>query len=428
MIPAEIIKKKRNGQKLSESEIKFFIHDYMMGNVADYQMSAFLMATYFSGMDKKETLHLTNAMLHSGSVINFENKVSHYVDKHSTGGVGDKTSLIIAPIVAVCGLKVPMISGRGLGHTGGTLDKLESIPGFNVWFDLNSFKTLVNSVGACFIGQTKEICPADKKMYALRDVTATVESIPLICASIMSKKLAEGIDSLVLDVKTGSGAFMKTMEDSIRLARALIEVGKLSGKKMVAVISNMAQPLGYAVGNSLEVEECLDVLSGSGPEDLKNLSIELAAQMLLIGKKTKNIRAAKKLALNKITDGTAMNKFLEIIKYQGGDIARLPKARSQMDFRSSKSGYIQKLDAEKVGIASLTLGAGRLRTEDKIDPSCGILLHKKVGDSVVRGEVLATVYYNNDLKLKSSLELLNLAYVIGSKKVSRPKLVFKVLK
>lgn len=428
LIPAELIKKKRDGHELSESEINQFIENYMSGKIADYQMSAFLMAIFFKGMTKKETWYLTSAMLHSGAVVNFEDKNFLYVDKHSTGGVGDKTSLIIAPIVAACGIKVPMISGRGLGHTGGTLDKLESIPGFNVWFDLTSFKELVASQGTCFIGQTKEICPSDKRMYALRDVTGTVECMPLICASIMSKKLAEGIDSLVLDVKTGSGAFMKTLSDSIKLAKALIEVGKTGKKKIVALISNMSQPLGFAVGNSLEVEECLEVLSGSGPNDLRELSIELAAHMILLGKKAPNIQKARLLAMEKIKSGQAMQKFLEVIKVQGGDIARLPKARFQMDYKSQKTGIVQNLDAEKVGVASLVLGAGRTRTEDKIDPSCGILLHKKVADHVVKGEPLATIYYNNDLKLKESLQLLDAAYTVGSKKVSRPRLIFKVLK
>ncbi len=427
MIPAELIKKKRGGMELSETEIKTFVNGYVLGSVADYQMSAFLMAVYFRGMTKKETWSLTQAMLHSGTVVNFGDSTLR-VDKHSTGGVGDKTSLIIAPIVAAAGIQVPMISGRGLGHTGGTLDKLESIPGFDVWLDLVKFQTQVKKLGACFIGQTKEICPADKKMYALRDVTGTVECIPLICASIMSKKLAEGIDGLVLDVKTGAGAFMKSKAAAQNLAKNLIEVGELGGKKVVALVTDMSQPLGNAIGNSLEVEECLETLSGRGPADLRELSIELSAHMILLGKKAKNILAARTLAKELLDTGAALTRFKEIVRAQNGNLDNLPKAKFVYEVLASRKGFVRAVQAEQIGIASLLLGAGRMRADDKIDHSAGIVVHKKVSDKVEKGEVIATLYYNTGDSLEKASQLVKEAVLISLQKVKRPRLIIKVMK
>jgi pyrimidine-nucleoside phosphorylase len=330
MIPAELIKKKRAGKELSSNEISSFIQGYLKGEVADYQMSALLMAIYFQGLTKIECWNLTQAMLHSGSVVKFGDesnlKRPRRVDKHSTGGVGDKTSLVIAPISACAGIQVPMISGRGLGHTGGTLDKLESIPGFNVNLSEREFTKQVKDLGVCFIGQTQDICPADKKMYALRDVTGTVESIPLICSSIMSKKLAEGIDGLVMDIKAGSGAFMKSRSDAMRLARAINEVGKLGGKKVSTLITNMSQPLGFAVGNMLEVQECLEILSGKGADDLRELCLHLAGQMIYLGGKAKSATKGYSSAQEILDSGAALALFKKVVSAQGGKLERLSPA------------------------------------------------------------------------------------------------------
>ncbi|MDZ4677219.1 MAG: thymidine phosphorylase [Oligoflexia bacterium] len=429
MIPAEIIKLKRNGFELSEKVIQEFIKGYVEDSIADYQMSALLMAIYFQGMTKKETFALTSAMLHTGLVIDLSDISGMKIDKHSTGGVGDKTSIVIGPIVAAAGVKVPMISGRGLGHTGGTLDKLESIPGFNTQLSLSEFKKLVNEHGVCFIGQTKEICPADKKMYSLRDVTGTVECIPLICASIMSKKLAEGIDGLVLDVKVGQGAFMKNKNEAQKLAQGLIEIAKLGGKSVTALLTDMNQPLGYAVGNALEVKECLEVLDNKGPDDLRELCLELSAHMILLGKKAKNISQAKKIAEELLVSGRAKKVFVDIVKAQGGRFT-LPTADKTQTLNSLKNGVVKKLDAGKVGLASLTLGAGRKRSEDTIDMAAGIILHKKIGDKVKKGEPLATLHYSNKLpttSLNESLNYLKDAYEFSLQKSSPPRLIIKVM-
>ncbi len=433
MLPAEIIKKKRSGLPLTENEIKSFVDGYVHGTVADYQMSAFLMAVFFKGMNQNETWNLTNVMLHSGDIVDFGDsgnsktpKISR-IDKHSTGGVGDKTSLIIAPIVACAGVQVPMISGRGLGHTGGTLDKLESIPGFDVNLSIAEFKKQVQEVGACFIGQTKDICPADKKMYALRDVTGTVECVPLICSSIMSKKLAEGIDGLVLDIKTGSGAFMKKTKDAINLAKVLKQVGTQGGKKISALITDMSQPLGLAVGNSLEVQECIDILMGKGPADLRELSLELAAQMILLGGKCKTFASAKKLSQEILDSGSALKRFEEIVLAQKGKLSNLPKATKTYEVLSQKKGFVFSVNAEKIGLASLCLGAGRAKADDKIDPSAGIMIHKKIGDQVEKRDRLATLYFNEDKNLEESIGLVKSSYLIRLHKTKRPRLIIKKL-
>ena len=424
MIPAEIIKQKRRGETLSDKLIDEFVGAYLSGDVADYQMSAFLMAVFFKGLTTKETWALTKAMLHSGEVVNLDEIPGAKIDKHSTGGVGDKTSLIAGPMVAAAGILVPMISGRGLGHTGGTLDKLESIPGFSTQLSLIQFKAQIAKLGICFIGQTESICPADKKMYALRDVTGTVESIPLICASIMSKKLAEGIDGLVLDVKTGTGAFMKSEKEAVQLAKALRAIGKAGSKKVTALITDMNQPLGNAVGNSLEVQECLEVLNSRGPEDLRSLCIELSAHMILLGKKAKNLKEAKLISRETLTSGRALTLFERVVEAQGGKLA-LPVASQKVEVTALKSGFVHGLNAEKIGLASLSLGAGRLKSADSIDPSAGIIINKKIGDQVKKGETIAILHFNNHDPNEAE-QLIGAAYEIRLQKVPLPRLIKKV--
>ena len=424
----DIIRKKRDGHELTREEIEFFIAAYTDGSMPDYQASAWLMAVLLKGMSRIELAALTGAMLNSGSVLDLSMLPGKKVDKHSTGGVGDKSSLVIAPVVAAGGLLVPMISGRGLGHTGGTLDKLESIPGFNVNLTLDQFIAALKTTGCGLIGQTKEIAPADKKLYALRDVTGTVESPYLICASIMSKKLAEGIDALVLDVKTGSGAFMKREEDAAYLAQLMVETGTLMGKRVVALLTDMDQPLGYAVGNALEVIECIDVLRGGGPADLRELSIEFCGWMFYLGERTARVAAGKELAAELIANGKALAKFREIVRQQGGDESvfddpgRLPQAKFKQAVPSTWAGYVAQIECEQVGIASVMLGGGREKKEDSIDPAVGIVLHKKVGDAVAEGEPLATVYYNSPQKLDAVCAMLRSAYRVtnAARYVPRP--------
>src|SRR3984893_3000740 len=380
MRAVDIIARKRDGHELTREEINFIIRGYTGGEVADYQMAALLMAIYLRGMTTEEPLALTEAMLHSGEIVDFSDLGRPRVDKHSTGGVGDKTSLVIAPVVAAAGVLVPMISGRGLGHSGGTLDKLESIPGFNVNLKLDEFRRVLETCRCALIGQTPEIAPADKKLYALRDVTATVESPYLICASIMSKKMAEGIDALVLDVKTGVGAFMKKQADAEYLAELMVETGTRMGKKVVALITDMEQPLGRKVGNALEVEECIEVLAGGGPEDLRELCLELSAWMLTVGGKSAKVSAGREIAAEMIANGRARDKFREIIRLQGGDPkviddpSRLPKAKHTAHAISIKTGYVTAIRGEQVGIASMLLGGGREKKEDSVDPAVGIVL------------------------------------------------------
>ncbi len=414
----DLIRRKRDSGELTRQEIEFLIAGYTGGEIPDYQMAAWLMAVVLKGMTRAELATLTEAMLHSGQTLDFSDLPVKKVDKHSTGGVGDKTSLVIAPVVAAGGLLVPMISGRGLGHSGGTLDKLESIPGFNVHLSLAEFRRVLASCGCALIGQTAEIAPADKKIYALRDVTGTVESPYLICASIMSKKLAEGIDALVLDVKTGSGAFMKKEQDAVFLAELMVETGWRMGKKVVALITDMDQPLGRKAGNALEVEESLEVLHDGGPEDLRQLCLELAAWMFFLGGRSSSVAAGQELAAEMIATGRARDKFREIIRLQGGDAAvvdapeRLPRARRTMDVRSPASGYIAGTQCEQLGVACVVLGGGRERKEDAIDPAVGLVFHKKVGDPVKQGERLCTIHYNSEARLEEARRLVEQSYRI----------------
>jgi pyrimidine-nucleoside phosphorylase len=429
----DLIRKKRDGAELSREEIEFLIAGVTRGHIPDYQIAAWLMAVVWRGMSSAELAALTEAMLHSGEVLDWPDLPAAKVDKHSTGGVGDKTSLVIAPVVAAAGLYVPMISGRGLGHTGGTLDKLESIPGFNVNLGLAEFRRVLQSAHCGLIGQTPEIAPADKKLYALRDVTATVESPYLICASIMSKKMAEGIDALVLDVKTGDGAFMKKQSDAEYLAGLMVETGTRMGKKIVALITDMEQPLGRKVGNSLEVEECIEILHGGGPEDLRELCDELAAWMFFLGKRTKTVGEGRKLAAEMITSGRARDTFREIIGLQGGDEkvvddpSRLPRAKHTAQITARQSGYVTAIHGEQVGIASMMLGGGREKKEDPIDPGVGITLEKKIGDKVEAGANLCTVHYNLDSRLPRAMELLTRSFEIGEKPLPVSPLVRKII-
>src|SRR6185369_8487917 len=419
MLVTDLIRRKRDGAELQRNEIEFLVNGYTRDEIPDYQMSAWLMAVLLRGMTRAELAALTETMLHSGQVLDFSELPAAKTDKHSTGGVGDKTSLIIAPIVAAAGLYVPMISGSGLGHTGGTLDKLESIPGFNVNLSLPEFRRVLSESHCGLIGQTAQIAPADKKLYALRDVTGTVESPYLICASIMSKKLAEGIDALVLDVKTGSGAFMKKKEDAIFLAELMVETGKRMGKKMVALITDMDQPLGNMVGNAMEIAECIEILNGGGAEDLRELSLQLSAWMFYIGERTKSVAEGYKLAEQAIASGKAKEKFREIIRLQGGDMKvmddpkRLPQAKHTVEFTGTQNGFISSMDCERIGTACVVLGGGREKKEDSVDPAVGLELHKKVGDEVSAGEPLCTVRYNSDKRLEEAMGMLRAGYHIA---------------
>ncbi len=419
MLATEVIKKKRQGQELHSEEIQFFINGYTKGEIPDYQMSSLLMAIFLNGMSEKETIELTQTMLDSGDRVAFSSLFA--VDKHSTGGVGDKTSLILAPLVAACGVPVPMMSGRGLGHTGGTLDKLESIPGFNVFLDLKSFKQQTEKHSLCFIGQTKNICPADKKIYALRDVTATVESLPLICASIMSKKIAEGIKGLVLDVKFGSGAFMKTLDDAKALAKGLISIGRGHNIKTQALLTNMNQPLGRFVGNSLEVGECLAILKNENFfgndvaqfDDTKELSIELASHMVALAK-NQSLEASRDEVTSALKSGEAFSKFEEVCKIQGGDLTQIPYPDQKTSLVVNKNGFFESVDSEKVGLAGIELGAGRRKVTDIIDPSNGIEIHKKIGEPISKGDVLFTIHHNKDSKgVDAARKVLQSSYIIG---------------
>ena len=434
MRAVDLIRKKRDSGEHSREEVDFLVSGYTRGDIPDYQMAAWLMATWLRGLSLAETAALTEAMLHSGEVLDLSALPGKKVDKHSTGGVGDKTSMILAPIVAAGGLTVPMISGRGLGHTGGTLDKLESIPGFNVNLSLDQFRRVLRECGMGLIGQTAEIAPADKKIYALRDATSTVESIGLICASIMSKKLAEGIDALVLDVKTGSGAFMKREEDAIRLAEIMVDTGKRMGKKVVALITDMDQPLGRAAGHSSEIIECIEVLNGQGPADLRDLSIELSAWMFYLGERTKSLDEGRHLAQALIANGQAREKFKQGIKLQGGDERvieeplRLPKARSRVDVVSQIDGYITGTNCEHFGTALAMLGGGREKKEDAIDPGVSLEFHKRIGDAVKKGETLATIHYNAEAKLAEAKSMIAESYFIAPEPPrNKPQLIRRII-
>ena len=436
MLASEIIKKKRNNFQLLEEEISFFILGYTKGEIPDYQMSALLMAIFLNGMNNEETLHLTKTMLNSGIVVNTEKLSGFKVDKHSTGGVGDKTSLILGPIVAGCGIYVPMISGRGLGHTGGTLDKLESIPGFNTQQSLEKFIEITKKIGTCFIGQTKEICPADKKIYALRDVTATVESLPLICASIMSKKIAEGIDGLVLDVKYGSGAFMKTSENAEELAKKLMAIGHGYGKKVVALITSMNQPLGRFSGNAWEVYECLEIMKGHKHlsadghdlyEDTRELSLQLSAQMIHLSGKTKTVSEAYAMAKDCLDSGRALKIFEQMCLEQNGDFSKLKLSQNQFQYIVDEDGFVSSFDVEKIGLAGILLKAGRIKTDDQLDLLSGIEFHKKIGDPVKKDEVLFTLHCDQKDLFKNAADLLKLSFTVSATKPQPHQLIKKTI-
>lgn len=433
MRAVDLIRKKRDNHPLDDAEIRFLVAGLADGTVPDYQWSALLMAIVWRGMDSRETATLTDAMTRSGEVVDLSAIPGPKVDKHSTGGVGDKTSLILAPIAAAAGISVPMVSGRGLGHTGGTLDKLEAIPGFRVDLDLKRYKEVLGACGLVLIGQTAEIAPADKVLYALRDATATVESIPLISASIMSKKLAEGIDGLVLDVKTGNGAFMEAYEDSLKLAEAMVAIGRGLGKKMRALITRMDQPLGLAVGNAVEVRECVECLRGAGPADLMELSLELAAEMVVMGERAATIEEARATCRRTIDDGSALDRFRRVVEAQGGepraidDLDRLPAARHAATVEAPRAGHVRALAARGVGHATMLLGAGRIRMDSAIDPAAGVLLHRKVGDRVSEGEPLAVLLSNDPDALLEAQRLIRDAYTIGDGPVTVPDLIVERL-
>ncbi len=433
MRAVDLIRKKRDAGEHSPEEIKFLIDGYTRGDIPDYQMAAWIMAVWIRGMSPAESATLTEAMLYSGEIVNFSDLPAKKVDKHSTGGIGDKTSLILAPIVAAGGLYVPMISGRGLGNTGGTLDKLESIPGFNVNLSLADFRRVLRECGMALIGQTKEIAPADKKIYALRDVTATVESFALICGSIMSKKLAEGIDALVLDVKTGSGAFMRKEEDAIQLAQLMVETGRRMGKKTVALITDMNQPLGRFAGHSVEVIECLEVLAGRGAADLRDLSLELSAWMFFLGERTPSLDAGRRLAAEMIASGKARETFRKCIELQGGDprvvddSSRLPSAKLRAEIKATASGYVSTTQCGQFGLALALLGGGREKKEDSIHHGVGLEFHKRIGDSVSPGDTLVTVSYDDEKRFAGARPLLEAAFEISAQPPQIPKLVKRLV-
>ena len=430
----DVIRTKRDGGKLSPEQIAFALDGYTRGAIPDYQMSALLMAIVLRGLDAKELAAWTRGMLESGEVLDLSAIPGTKVDKHSTGGVGDKISLPLAPLVAAAGVKVPMVSGRGLGHTGGTLDKLQSIKGFRVDLSTADYRRLVAEVGCCLIGQTAEIAPADKKLYALRDVTATVESVPLIASSIMSKKLAEGIDALVLDVKVGSGAFMKTKADATVLAKTMVGIGKSMKKRVVALLTDMDQPLGVAIGNALEVRESIEVLRGGGPADVVELTVELGAHMLVLGNVAKNVEIGRKMIRERIADGSGLAKFREIVVAQGGDPAmvddpsKLPTAPNTAELVAPKSGTIMTIHAERVGIAALVLGAGREKVDDVIDPAVGIEMLARRGAKVKRGEPIARLHYGSDERLDLCIKLCSSAFGIGPGSVRAKPLVLGVIR
>ena len=428
-----MIRKKRDGVELSREEIEGLVNAYTGGDIPDYQVSAWLMAVVLKGMTRPETAALTDAMLHSGDVLDLSSLPGKKVDKHSTGGVGDKTSLVLAPLAAAAGVAVPMISGRGLGHTGGTLDKLEAIPRFSVNLSVAEFRRVLELCGCAMIGQTAEIAPADRKLYALRDVTGTVESPYLICASIMSKKLAEGIDALVLDVKTGSGAFMKTEKDAGFLAELMVETGERMGKQVVALITDMDQPLGNMIGNALEVIEVVEVLRGAGPDDLRELCLELAGWMLHLGGVAKTVAEGKQQSAKLISSGQALEKFRRMIELQGGDprviddAKRLPQAQYTMKVAGTKAGCVASMQCEQIGTACVILGGGRERKEDSVDPAVGIVLHKKVGDRIASGEALATIHYNAEAKAERARELIESSVEVAATAPAKRPLIHRII-
>ncbi len=418
MRAVDLLHKKRHGRTLEPEEIRFLVEGFTAGTIPSYQIFAFLMAVSIQGMSEQETRALTEAMLASGAVLDLSDIPGPKIDKHSTGGVGDKTSLIVAPLAAAAGLRVPMISGRGLGHAGGTLDKLEAIPGFEIRIDENRFRELVASVGCALIGQTDAVAPADRKLYALRDVTATIDSLPLITGSILSKKLAEGISGLVLDVKFGSGAFMKTVEQASALAKLLLKTAAHLGKRAVALLTDMNQPLGNYVGNALEVEESIAVLKGGGARDLTELSLTLTAHMLVLGDLARTVEDGETRARQELQSGRGLEKLREIVRAQGGDAAvideprLLPKASARQNLEAAAGGRVSTIDTEALGRAAMLIGAGRRTLDDVIDPAAGLVIHRKLGDRVTKGEPLLTFHYNDDTNLEEASELVTNAYQI----------------
>jgi pyrimidine-nucleoside phosphorylase len=433
MRTVDLIQRKRDGEELAPEEIEFLVVGYTNGDIPDYQMSSFLMAVYFSGMSDREVSRLTECMLRSGDTVDLSAIPGIKVDKHSTGGVGDKTSLIVAPLAAAAGVVVPMMSGRALGHTGGTLDKLESIPGFRTNLTAEEFTKQLAELGLAYIGQTDRLAPADRKLYALRDVTATVESIPLISSSIMSKKLAEGVDALVLDVKVGSGAFMKKQVEARRLAQTMVGIGRRMDKKVQALITNMNQPLGYAIGNALEVMEASQTLQNAGPSDLTKLSLELAARMIFLGKKAETLEDARRIAEKHLVDGSAYKKLKQVVAAQGGNpqaldkFELLPNATGMREISSPRGGYVTSIDAEDIGIASNMIGAGRDKKEDSIDPAVGIILEVKTGEKVDAGSVLCRLYYTKEDRVDEAAEMVEDAFRISAAKPDDRELILEVV-
>ena len=433
MRTVDLIRRKRDGDELSPEEISFLIDNYSSGEIPDYQMSAFLMATFASSMTDREVDTLTARMVASGEVIDLSSVPGVKVDKHSTGGVGDKTSLIAAPLAAAAGAIVPMMSGRALGHTGGTLDKLESIPGFRTNLTVDEFREQLRMYGLAFMGQTAQVAPADGKLYALRDATATVESIPLIASSIMSKKIAEGMDSLVLDVKVGSGAFVKKQVEARRLAQMMVGIGRRNDKRVQALITDMSQPLGYAVGNALEVMEVSQTLQNAGPTDLTRLSLELAARMIFLGRITMTLDDARELAQKKLLDGSGYRKFKEVITAQGGNAQvldrfdLLPNATGVREISSPRNGYVSAIEAEAIGLASAMIGAGRDTKEDSVDPAVGVILEVKSGQKVDAGAVLCRIYYTKEDRLDDAAELVEDAFRISATAPEERELILEVV-
>jgi pyrimidine-nucleoside phosphorylase len=433
MRTVDLIQRKRDGKELAPEEIEFLIEGYTNGDIPDYQMSSFLMAVFFSGMSDREVSRLTECMLRSGDTVDLSDIPGVKVDKHSTGGVGDKTSFIVAPLAAAAGVVVPMMSGRALGHTGGTLDKLESIPGFRTNLTAEEFHKQLSELGLCFIGQTERLAPADRKLYALRDVTATVESIPLISSSIMSKKLAEGVDALVLDVKVGSGAFMKKQVEARRLAQTMVGIGRRMDKKVQALITDMNQPLGYAIGNALEIMEASQTLQNAGPADLTKLSIELAARMIYLGKKTATLDEARRLAEQHLVDGSGYRKLKQVVAAQGGNAQALdkfellPNATGMREITSPRGGYVSSINAEDIGVASNMIGAGRDRKEDTIDPAVGIILEVKTGEKVDAGSVLCRLYYTKEDRVEEAAEMVEDAFSLSPQKPDERELILEVV-
>ena len=434
MLMTELIAKKRDGGELTTEEIDFMIQGYTRGEIPDYQMSAMCMAIVFRGMSDRETLDLTMSMMHSGETLDLSAITGVKADKHSTGGVGDKTSLVLCPMVAACGLKVAKMSGRGLGHTGGTIDKLESFPGFTTGIDEQTFFKNVNDFGIAIMGQTAELAPADKKLYALRDVTGTVPSIPLIVSSIMSKKLASGADVIVLDVKCGSGAFMKTEADAKELARGLTRIGRLAGRKCAAVITDMDQPLGCAVGNAVEVKEAISVLRGESGGDLLELCLTLGGCMLTESGYAKSETEAREMLLKVIEDGSALKKLSEMVAAQGGraedvyDTSALPQAKIVIEAKTDTEGYVNHIEAEKVGLLCMHLGGGRETKDSEIDLSVGVVLHKKVGDRVNKGDSIATIYASDTERANSAARMLHECYEFSDSPVARPPFIKAIIK